>query len=218
MISTTRKLKAAAKLLGVGLSDEILRACRKVNQRARSKAWYMANLAKVSEESHARYAANGEKIRARSSAWYAANHEKAIATSRKWHRAHPEKSRAIVRKYHAAHPEISRAYLRKYRAAHPEIFCAYSRNRRAALAAAPGSHTAADVSRILKLQKGKCYWCRKRLGKNYHVDHIVPVALVGKDPRATNGPENICIACAACNQKKNAKHPLQFARERGLLL
>lgn len=58
----------------------------------------------------------------------------------------------------------------------------------------------------------KCYWCGNKCEKNYHVDHYMPLSKGGP-----HEIENLVIACAPCNLKKNAKHPYEFAKEVGRL-
>jgi len=68
---------------------------------------------------------------------------------------------------------------------------------------APGSHTIEDVKRQYDRQKGKCYYCGKKLGtgKNaYHVDHIIPLSRGG-----SNDISNLVIACPQCNVSKQDK-------------
>ena len=66
---------------------------------------------------------------------------------------------------------------------------------------------------LLVQQKNKCAFCNKRVsGSDAHLDHIVPLALDGMHADA-----NLQVLCARCNQRKNAKHPLIFARENGRL-
>lgn len=80
----------------------------------------------------------------------------------------------------------------------------------------PGRHTAADIKLIFKAQRGRCAYfrnCNNRLGDDYHVDHIYPIALGG-----TNDRSNIQLACPACNQLKSAQHPVDFAQSIGLLI
>ena len=151
-------------------------------------------------------AAHGEEIRARGVARYAANREKLRARGVAWYAANLEKCRARGTAYNAAHVEEKRAYSVAWRAAHPDEVRAKDRNRRARKRNAPGAHTAADVAAQRARQKGKCYWCRARVGRHYHVDHVIPLSRGG-----SNGPENLVIACPPCNLSKHAKHPMEFA-------
>ena len=50
---------------------------------------------------------------------------------------------------------------------------------------------------LLKLQKHKCQYCRKKMKKNHITrEHIIP-----KSKGGTNHRRNICLVCKACNQK-----------------
>ena len=93
-----------------------------------------------------------------------------------------------------------------YSAAHPEQRAARLRNYRARQKGNGGSHTAADIQVQFVHQKGRCFWCKKKVGKKYHVDHVTPLSKGG-----SNGPENLVVACEACNLTKAAKHPMDFA-------
>jgi len=67
---------------------------------------------------------------------------------------------------------------------------------------------------LMKVQKGRCGYCREKLvaGK-IHIDHVMPLALGGSNRRS-----NLQLLCEACNLSKGAKHPIDFARGRGMLL
>jgi len=93
-----------------------------------------------------------------------------------------------------------------------EIVKANTRNRRARLRRAEGKHTAKDIRIQYARQKGKCYYCHKKLGKSYHVDHIVPITRGG-----SNDPDNLVITCHHCNESKNDRLPHEFP-EGGRLL
>jgi 5-methylcytosine-specific restriction endonuclease McrA len=71
-----------------------------------------------------------------------------------------------------------------------------------------------DISqKLFKIQNGLCACCRKPLGDNFHLDHIMPMALGG-----SNTDDNIQLLRSRCNQQKHAKHPVDFMQERGFLL
>jgi 5-methylcytosine-specific restriction endonuclease McrA len=89
-----------------------------------------------------------------------------------------------------------------------------NRNRRKKVRDAKGTHGIKDIKRILKLQKRTCAACYTKFkGDEYHVDHIVPLALGG-----SNWASNLQILCPPCNMSKGAKAPLDFYVGRGFLL
>lgn len=125
--------------------------------------------------------------------------------------------RETARKYRSAHRLHYLAYKRAYRKL-PHVR-AYRRveghRRRARLMQAPGSHTVQDIQKQYERQKGKCYWCGKKLGtgkRAYHVDHVVPLSRGG-----SNWPDNLVIACHTCNERKNDRLPHEWP-EGGRLL
>jgi 5-methylcytosine-specific restriction endonuclease McrA len=153
--------------------------------------------------------------------WRAAHREQVADYLRKWRADHCEKKAEYDHNYYvdhreemaeanhkwrAAHHEEMAEYQRNYRVTHPEEIAAIERNRRARERGNGGTHIAADVQAQYERQKGKCFYRGERLGSDYHVDHVIPLALGG-----SNGPENLVIACARCNQTKYAKHPMDFA-------
>lgn len=86
-------------------------------------------------------------------------------------------------------------------------------NRRAKEKAG-GIHSAADLKDILSSQRGRCVVCNADLSKiKKHVDHVVPLVRGGSNDRS-----NLRYLCAPCNLSKGSKDPIDFARERGLLL
>ena len=104
-------------------------------------------------------------------------------------------------------------YQTEYHKKNPEIKKARDRNRRARKRNAEGSHTAADIQRLLVLQKNKCAVCHTSIANGYHVDHVMPLALGGG-----NGKDNLQLLCPPCNLSKNAQHPVDFMQQRGMLL
>ena len=69
------------------------------------------------------------------------------------------------------------------------------------------------TAKLFVLQKGLCPCCAQPLGDNYHLDHIMPLALGG-----SNTDDNIQLLRQRCNRQKHAKHPIDFMQSRGFLL
>jgi 5-methylcytosine-specific restriction endonuclease McrA len=88
-----------------------------------------------------------------------------------------------------------------------------NRNYDARKLGASGSHTVEDVAEIIKAQKSKCGYCRVKLGKSYHVDHIIALSKGGANSRS-----NLQILCGACNVRKWSHDPIDFANSIGLLI
>lgn len=105
------------------------------------------------------------------------------------------------------------ASIKRTYAKNREVLIEKAKARKAQRRAAEGIFSKNDIERILALQKGKCAECSVVLSGKYHIDHIMPIALGG-----TNWPKNLQCLCAPCNLKKNAKHPLDWARQNGRLL
>lgn len=85
-------------------------------------------------------------------------------------------------------------------------------NRRARLRGAGGSYTREDIMQLFDLQKGKCVFCLRELGKSFDVDHHYPLALGG-----TNDRSNLRLLCRSCNVRKSARDPADHALKNGLL-
>jgi 5-methylcytosine-specific restriction endonuclease McrA len=81
----------------------------------------------------------------------------------------------------------------------------HNNTRRSMIANAKGSHTPEDIRLLLDQAKGKCWWCGKPHGKNWHLDHRIAL-----DKGGGNGPENLCISCKACNLSKGRRWPWQL--------
>lgn len=149
---------------------------------AAMRRWRTANKAKIAARRRTKYAADPEAARARRRADYAANKARYIASVKAWIKANPEKA-AVIRRNYAAR----------------------KRN-------AEGSHTIDDVRKIVRLQRGRCAYCRTRL-LAYHVDHIIPLSKGGSNDR-----RNLQVTCEPCNIMKRDTDPVDYARRLGKLL
>lgn len=150
----------------------------------------------------------------------------ASAIYKAWREANAEKRRAYMKQWHADNLEYENRYAREkyqndeqyrqhvldWQKSHPEERRKQKMRRRARKLEAGGSHTAEDIKAQLHRQKGKCYYCHKKVGTDYHVDHIVPLSRGGQNDR-----DNIVIACSTCNQRKYNKLPHEWP-EGGRLL
>jgi 5-methylcytosine-specific restriction endonuclease McrA len=122
--------------------------------------------------------------------YYAEHREEQLRRNRKWHVEHHEQKRERERRWMKNYPEKKRAKDHAHRARR--------RNAR-------GSHTAADIRAIYTQQKGRCYWCQKPAGDNYHVDRRIPLTRGG-----SNNPDNLVITCPKCNITKGSRLPHEF--------
>lgn len=111
------------------------------------------------------------------------------------------------------HPEIVKANKTRYRQTErgKERSIASEHNRRARKRSTGGSYTPQEIEAQYKRQKGKCYYCSKKIAK-YHVEHVVPISRGG-----TNDISNIVLSCPSCNQKKGNRLPHEWPEGNRLL-
>jgi 5-methylcytosine-specific restriction endonuclease McrA len=164
-------------------------------QREYYQQWQVNNRDKTRQYRQTYAAKHPALVAERHHEYWIANRERLIEAHRIWKERHSEQ----MAKYGLA-----------WEKRHPDRASARVRNRDARKKGNGGMHTAADILAQCNRQKGRCYWCQKKVGDDYHVDHVVPICLGG-----SNGPENLVVSCAACNRKKGGKHPMEFA---GVLL
>lgn len=126
-----------------------------------------------------------------------------------WNRRREKNPEEFRRKQREKQAKARANNIERYR----EIARASQHKRRAAKRNSLGQHTAHDVKEIYILQKGRCPICSVRLGKRYHIDHVMPLSLGGSNDRS-----NIQILCPRCNLQKNKKHPVDFMQSKGFLI
>lgn len=158
-----------------------------------------------------------DKILARMRANYAKNREAALAYLDNYRKANPEKCKKWSRDYYLRNSEKIKQSASDYRAANPALISALKHARRAKIKESEGSHDKDDIINLLAKQKEKCASCCAKLKTSghgiYHVDHIYPISKGG-----SNWPSNLQLLCPTCNLRKNAKDPMQWAKENGKLL
>lgn len=171
-----------------------MREWRKNNPHHREdqKRWWDAHLA--TEE-------GAKENRDRASAWYYDNLESARAKAKEWKKNNPVRAKENAIDWRARNPE--KVKINRH-------------NVKARRRGAKGKYTQSNISEIFEQQNGKCaYWkvCQTKLGDDYHVDHVVPIAKGG-----SNWPSNLQLTCPDCNLRKCAKDPIDYAQEVGMLL
>lgn len=122
--------------------------------------------------------------------------------------------RLIDARIYAEDPKRNNQRNSEWRNRNPEKRRIVAHNRRARVRDAEGMLSHGLAERLIKLQRGKCACgCKQPLGDDYHLDHIMPLALEG-----TNTDDNIQLLRQRCNNQKHAKHPIDFMQQRGYLL
>lgn len=115
--------------------------------------------------------------------------------------------------HHTRCKECTRAYSAAWYAGNPDAPL-INQNRRARGIKSVGMLSKGLADKLFALQRGKCACgCKQPLGDDYHLDHIIPLALGG-----ANTDDNIQLLRPLCNHQKNAKHPIDFMQSRGYLL
>lgn len=190
-------------------SSDGLRGQCKACHAARKAAYRSSNIEKAKSRDAAYRAANKEKIKSGFANWYAANSEKVKSRAAKWAAANHDKCTAIKSAWKKANPEKVQAYA----AANVDKKRIRHQNRRARTRESGGKLSIGLADKLFRLQRGKCACCGEPLGDDYHLDHIMPLALGG-----TNTDDNIQLLRSKCNLHKNAKHPVDFMQQRGFLL
>lgn len=159
---------------------------------ARSAAWRIANpdKKKLYQDEYNKNYSSSDK--------YQPNKEQMAARRRKYKAENPEKVKLAEQKWRNNNIELARDRIRE---------CSHSRRL------ADGKLSYGIKKSLFVLQRGKCACCGLPLGKEYHLDHIMPLALGG-----SNTDENIQLLRKRCNLQKNKKHPVDFMQSRGFLL
>lgn len=141
---------------------------------------------------------SNEKRRGTRNSYWLANKDRLYSHHRAWTLANPGKMLVHCKRWRDANPDKRRTQ---------------ERIRRARKHGADGSHTQADIRRLLKLQRGCCAACFKPM-KVYHVDHRVALARGG-----SNDWTNLQLLHPRCNLRKHARDPVEYMqKEHGLLL
>lgn len=125
--------------------------------------------------------------------------DKISARGKEWYEQNRERAIERARKWRLKNPEARRAISKNYK------------HKRRSIESS--GITGGELFAWTDKQQKVCYWCGTKCAKSFHIDHYVPLARGGLHELS-----NLVISCRSCNLRKNAKDPLDFAREIGRLL
>lgn len=144
---------------------------------------------------------------------YLKNKEEVNSRSIARQKANPEKHRDSVRQWRDRNQDLVRERDKLWRQMNPEKVRLKAHRRRAQKKNVGGKISVGLAQKLLLLQRGKCACCGLPLGDDFHMDHIMPMALGGP-----NTDDNIQLLRQRCNSQKSSKHPVDFMQQRGRLL
>jgi hypothetical protein len=146
---------------------------------------------------------NKERAYQRIKEWRAENPDKWAEQSKRYAARYPEKSVAKTLAWKARNPELAKVVSKRSRQKHAaRVLANKAKYRAAKLRATPGWMNQGHWFEI-----GCVYLYRdalKRIGLDYHVDHIVP--LQGSKVSGLHVPENLQVLPAEKNRLKNNHH------------
>lgn len=177
------------------------------------KAYRQAHLDQERRSNAAWACAHPERVKDRSREWRVANPERAKENIRRWNEKNADRLRMKRQEWASLNPEKVLASAKAYRNRNPHIVRANKANRRAREKRAGGKVSGHTISRLWHLQRGKCSCCKKPLGDDFHLDHIISLYAGGD-----NSFHNLQLMRKECNLSKNAKDPIKFMQQRGFLL
>ena len=156
---------------------------------------------------------NKDKATAAGKSWRVENKEKMDASRKRWYDKNRDKKRQSDLNWYAENKDKASAKNAKWRKENKDKVRAGWQNRKAKKLAYGGKLTPGLSAKLFALQRGKCACCGEPLGENYHMDHVMPLALGGP-----NTDDNMQLLRKICNLQKHTKHPIDFMQSRGFLL
>lgn len=174
--------------------------------RARVKKWVIENKDRKRAADAAYHEKNRDKILVYQKQYREKNRKVFAEQYQSKAAVHRERAKA----YRLSNPEKCKKAQANWRKNNPEKLRIYCTNRRKRTV---GKLSQGIVKKLMALQKGKCACCKRPLGSDFHLDHIMPLVLGG-----LNVDSNVQLLRGKCNKEKHAKHPIDFMQSRGFLL
>jgi 5-methylcytosine-specific restriction endonuclease McrA len=145
-----------------------------------------------------------DEVRAYNQAYQLAHPDIYRTASKKYRESHPDwwktpaASESRQRAYQKWYAEKGTEYHRLWKREHADLMRSYKAKRRTG----GGSYTEHDIRFLYEYQDGRCFYCFKRVGDDYHADHFYPASKGGSSDWT-----NIVIACPECNRAKSDEVP-----------
>lgn len=192
-----------------------VKPCRKCGEVDRTKSGACRSCQK---QAVLRYQSNNpDKVKVTAKKYYDQNKSKRVSAAYAWSRQNPDKFKTNMARWREKNHEYLKLKRREWEKKNPEkikhMRTRGDHNRRFRLLANGGNLSVGIIEKLLNAQKGKCACCGLSLNNGYHLDHIIPLALGGK-----NTDDNVQLLTPKCNLKKGAKHPIDYMQSKGLLL
>ena len=147
--------------------------------------------------------------KAKNARWAAANSDAVNKKSRKWNAANAESKRATNAAYRAKNRDQINARRKIRRDENLAAARAQYADKNALRRHAAGKLSKGIVFKLLIAQRWKCACCGTPFGRQYHVDHIIPLSRGGR-----NIDSNVQLLLPRCNQQKYTLTHEEFMRSR----
>lgn len=119
----------------------------------------------------------------------------------------PDERREYQRKWYAENKDKHNERIKRWLNSHPAKRRDINRQKDHKKRMVAGKISKGIHGRLFAEQMGVCRCCGNMLGNDYHLDHIMPIALGG-----TNDDQNLQLLRAECNMKKRAMHPRDWEK------
>lgn len=189
------------------------RAKNKDKTKSATLKWRSENTEKVIAAYKAYSDRNKDRIAKRASEYGKKNRQRISEQQRRYREINKEKVMLRIAAYNIKNKERRNAKKREWDKRNPGAHIRHNNARRARKQNNGGFLSKGIQEKLLELQRGMCACCKKKLGNDYHLDHIIPLSLGG-----TNTDDNVQLLHSKCNLKKHAKHPIDYMQSIGFLL